>query len=198
MKRHVRFYANIFCLFLLIFTAPNTFSQSTDASISGNITGPDKKAVNGVTIAIKNESTGFVAQAVSNKDGRYIFRQLPLGSPYTVTVSAVAYTTQIKNNYSLNQGDLLVVDFILIPRTTSLQEVVVQANRLTSRIDRFGASTAISAKTIQQIPAQNRNFTNLAALAPTTNGGSVSGQRASSTNYVIDGMSARNNLTSGL
>lgn len=197
MKKNLHIYSNSLCLLLLILIGATASSQSTDASISGRIVGPDIKAVSGVTIAIKNESTGFTTQSISNKDGRYIFRQLPLGSPYTVTVSSIAYTTKIKNNYSLNQGDLLIVDFQLESKTTSLQEVIVQANKLTSRIDRFGASTAISAKTIQQIPAQNRNFTSLAALAPTTNGGSVSGQRPSSTNYVIDGMSARNNLTSG-
>ena len=197
MNQFLRSYAGAICLLLLLFFTSYSYSQSTDASISGILATTDKKPLSGVTVTIKNESTGFTSQAISNRDGKYTFRQLPLGSPYSVTVTSVEYTTQIKNNYSLNQGDALLIDFALTPRTTSLQEVVVQANKLTSRIDRFGASTAISAKTIQQIPAQNRNFTNLAALAPTTNGTSISGQRPSSTNYVIDGMSARNNLTSG-
>ena len=74
---------------------------------------------------------------------------------------------------------------------------MVSTNSISSRIDRFGASTAISAKIIQQIPAQNRNFNDLASLSPVTNGANIGGQRFSSTNYLIDGVSARNNLTSG-
>lgn len=83
----------------------------------------------------------------------------------------------------------MTIDFVLETKTGSLEDVVVTTNTLTKRIDRFGASTAISAR--------NRNFNDLASLAPTSVGANLGGQRFSSTNYLIDGVSARNNLTSG-
>lgn len=182
--------------FIQIFSS-TLYAQGTDATIQGLVRNVNHEAVQNATVTVKNLSTGFTASTLTGKEGKYSFLQLPLGSPYTITVAYVGFATETKTNISVNQADQLFFDFTMMEKITQLQDVVVSAGSLNSRIDRMGASTSISAKVIQQIPAQDRNFTNLAALAPTTNGISISGQRASSTNYVIDGLSARNNLTSG-
>ncbi|WP_233636073.1 TonB-dependent receptor [Hymenobacter setariae] len=173
------------------------FGQSTDASIAGRVVDDKGETLPGVVVMVRNEATGFQTSTVTGVDGRYRLRQLPLGKPYTVRASFVGSGTQVKNDLALNLGDQLAVDFTLAPASVGLQEVVVKGNALNSRIDRLGSSTAITDQTIREIPVLNRSFTNLAALAPTSNGGSLSGQLASSTNYLIDGVSARNNLTSG-
>ncbi|AMR30807.1 hypothetical protein A0256_04900 [Mucilaginibacter sp. PAMC 26640] len=182
---------------LMLLVNGNLYAQSTDASISGLVKDAKGAAIPGATISIQNETNGFRAVSSTNAQGRYIFAQLPLGRQYAVKVSYIGAATQIKNEISLNQGDKLVVDFNLSSTSTDLNEVVVKANGLNSRTDRLGGSTAINSRTIQQIPALNRNFTNLLSLAPTSNGGSIAGQLPSSTNYLIDGTSARSNLTSG-
>ncbi len=189
-------------LFLLLFAALLIFTietkaQSTDASIAGTVTDNKGAALPGVAISIRNESTGFQSSATTNIEGKYFFKQLPLGKPYTVRASFIGFGTQVKNELSLNLGDQLTVNFKLNESSTDLNEVVISGNAINSRIDRLGSSTAITAQTIQQIPAQNRSFTNLSSLAPTTNGGNIGSQRFSSTNYLIDGVSARNNLSSG-
>lgn len=183
---------------ILFLIAGNTaYAQSTDASISGQVKDDKGAGMPGVTIAIQNSSNGFRSTSVTNGEGKYSFRQLPLGRQYVVKASFIGYDPQIKNEISLNQGDRVVADFLMSNNTLGLKEIVVKANALSSRNDRLGGSTSINARTIQQIPALNRNFTNLLSLAPTSNGGSVSGQLPSSTNYLIDGTSARSNLTSG-
>ncbi|MRG44227.1 carboxypeptidase regulatory-like domain-containing protein [Chitinophaga sp. SYP-B3965] len=191
------FMASISLLSLILFVAGGAYSQSTDASISGKITGKDGKGLPGVSVTVRNESIGFQSITVTNKEGKYSFIQLPLGRPYTVKAAFVGFTPQIKNQLSVNQGDNLSIDFTMSESVSNLKEITVNANALNKRIDRLGSSTAITAQNIQQLPAQNRNFNNLSALAPTTNGSNISGQRASSTNFLIDGASARNNLTSG-
>ncbi|HTI89362.1 MAG TPA: carboxypeptidase regulatory-like domain-containing protein [Puia sp.] len=187
-----------YLLFALTLFLPATlFAQGTDASIKGMVRTAKGEAVVNATVTVKNLSTGFTASTLTGKDGKYNFLQLPLGSPWSLKVEYQGYATEVRENITVNQGDDLLFDFSLAVKVTQLEEVVVKPGLANSRVDRLGSSTAISAQTIQQIPAQNRNFTNLAALAPTSNGGSLSGQRASSTNYTIDGLSARNNLTSG-
>lgn len=172
-------------------------AQSTDASFSGKVVDIKGVAIPGASVVARNESTGFRAVTSTNKDGLFSLIQLPLGRPYTITVSFIGYPKQIRSDFALNQGDNIVVNFRMEETSSQLNEVVVSAGSLTKRIDRLGSSTAITGQSIQQLPTQNRNFNNLSALAPTTNGTNISGQRASSTNYVIDGASARNNLTSG-
>ncbi|WP_207421156.1 TonB-dependent receptor [Desertivirga brevis] len=184
-------------LILLSLVSFHTLAQSTDATISGIVRDGNGKTIPGVSIVIQNETNGFKAATVTGQDGRYTFRQLPLGKQYMVKASFIGTGSQVQRNLTLNQGDRLTVDFKLTDASTQLSEVTVKSNTLSSRNDRLGGSTSINARTIQQIPALNRNFTNLISLAPTSNGGSVGGQLPSSTNYVIDGASARNNLTSG-
>ncbi len=185
-------------VFILLIGLPAILSgQGTDASIKGRVKNIKKEPLAGGTVTIKNISTGFSSTTITSEDGRYSFLQLPLGVPYTITVAYLGYTTQVQSDIAVNQADQLSFDFFLTETAKELENIVITAGLVNSRIDRMGASTSISSRVIQQIPAQDRNFTNLAALAPTTNGISISGQRASSTNYVIDGVSARNNLTSG-
>jgi hypothetical protein len=182
---------------LFLTTGSTVYAQSTDASISGQVKDAKGATMPGVTIAIQNTSNGFRSTSITNSEGKYSFRQLPLGKQYVVKASYIGYDPQIKNEIALNQGDKVVIDFLLTNNTLGLKEVVVKSNSLSSRNDRLGGSTSVNARTIQQIPALNRNFTSLLSLAPTSNGGSVSGQLPSSTNYLIDGTSARSNLTSG-
>ncbi|GAB3640450.1 TonB-dependent receptor [Spirosoma arcticum] len=173
------------------------FGQTTDASIVGLVRGNTGEVLPGATITARNESTGFKTNTVSNVDGRFSIRQAPLGGPYTITVSYVGFANQSRTGYRLNQGDQLTVNVDLAENTSELQEVNVTENALKSRTDRLGASLAITANNIAKLPINNRSFTNLLALSPLSNGGSVGGQLPSSTNYLIDGASARNNLTSG-
>jgi len=185
------------CLACMLPAGKSLLAQSTDATARGTVLSPEKKPLQGATVTIINKSTGFSASTQTNINGAYLFRQLPLGSPYVLQVTYIGFTTQTKQNLALDLGDELINDFKLLPEGTKLTDVVVTTNSISSRIDRFGASTAISAKLIQQIPAQNRNFNDLASLSPLTNGANIGSQRFSSTNFLIDGVSARNNLTSG-
>lgn len=198
-RRNLSFSAilSVFTLLSLTGVSFSTLAQSTDASISGKVVDEKGIAIPGASVVVRNESTGFRAVVSTNKDGLYSLIQLPLGKPYTVSVTYIGYPKQTRSDFALNQGDNIVANFRMQESNTQLSDVVVSANSLTKRIDRLGSSTAITAQSIQQLPTQNRNFNNLSALAPTTNGTNISGQRASSTNYVIDGASARNNLTSG-
>lgn len=187
-------FISVLLSFLLVTT---TFGQATDASIVGIVKGANGETLPGATITARNEATGFQIGTVSNIDGRFAIRQAPLGGPYTVTVSYIGFTNQVRKGYRLNQGDQLTVNVDLAEDANQLQEITITENALKSRIDRLGASAAITATNIAKLPINSRSFTSLLALSPLSNGGSVGGQLPSSTNYLIDGASARNNLTSG-
>ena len=190
---------------LLLFTCTLlAHAQSTDASITGLISDPAGEAVPRATVLLKNTATGFVTGTVSNADGRYVLPQLPLGGPCQLSVSFVGYANQQRTGYTLNQGDKIVANFTLSEIEQQLQEVVLNTRSLVNRTDRLGSSTAITATEIRNLPVINRSFGDLGALSPLSlatggspNVGSVGGQLASSTNFTVDGASARNNLTSG-
>jgi hypothetical protein len=177
--------------------AGQLMAQSTDASIAGMVTDAAGEPVPGATVQVRNESTGFTGGTLTAVDGRFTFRQLPLGGPYTVTVSYVGYATRQLKGYALNQGNRIHLDVQVSQTEQQLEQVTVAANSIASQIDRLGSSTAINARSVNKLPATNRDFTSLANLAPVSNGTNIGSQLASSTNYLIDGLSARNMLTSG-
>lgn len=172
-------------------------AQGTQASITGRVLDDAGEPLPGATVMVKNESTGFVTGAATNVNGEYAFRQLPLGSPYTVTASFVGFDDQSKSGYALNQSNTLIVDFALGEDTEVLEEVVVVANSLKNTVPTIGSATQITSNDMTKLPVNGRNFTTLVDLSPLSAGGSLSGQLGSSTNYTIDGMTARNPTSSG-
>ena len=179
--------------------AANALAQGTDATIAGAIKDEKGEAIPGVTVRIKNGSTGFSTGTTTNLKGEYVLQQLPLGSPYSVTVSSIGFKTQTLNDYALNQGDKLIINVLLKEGSTDLSEVVVSAQSFQNKeTERAGAAIAINSRQMLTLPLENRSFTALTNLAPTQGrSGSFSGQRVSSTNFTIDGANARNVLTDG-
>jgi hypothetical protein len=172
-------------------------AQTNLAGVSGKINGKDGTPLPGAIISVRNESTGFQTKVVSNDKGEFLLKELPLGSPYTVTVEAMGMVTQKQTGYSLNQGDLIKVAFKMEDKSTDLQAVVVSAGSLKNKIENIGAATAVTARDIAKLPVNGRNFTSLMDLSPLSSGSNLSGQLASATNFTIDGMSARGTISGG-
>ncbi|WP_182922753.1 TonB-dependent receptor [Pedobacter planticolens] len=174
-----------------------TFAQTTLASISGTISDEQKKPIPGASVQVRNESTGFTAKTNTNTIGEYIFKELPLGGPYTVKVAYIGLGEQTRSGYMLNQGDAVKVTINMQATAQTLDVVQVNASGLRNKVENFGASTTISAKAITQLPVNGRNFSTLMDLSPLSRGGNISGQLGSSTNYTIDGMNAKNPTSAG-
>ncbi|MGF1924059.1 MAG: carboxypeptidase regulatory-like domain-containing protein, partial [Bacteroidia bacterium] len=182
---------------ILFFSSVKVVAQTTQASISGVITDEQKKPIPGASVQVKNESTGFTTKSTSNALGEYTFKELPLGGPYTVTVSFIGLGEQTRTGYMLNLGDVVKVGVTMRATAQTLEAVQVVASGLRNKAKTFGASTEISAKTMNQLPVNGRNFSSLMDLSPLSRGGGISGQLSSSTNYTIDGMSAKNPTSAG-
>ena len=89
------FYFFIFAC--LAFNHITVNAQTTHATISGTITDQQNNALVGATVQVKNESTGFNTGTTTNTQGDFLFKELPLGGPYTVIVSYVGYAEQKTN-----------------------------------------------------------------------------------------------------
>lgn len=168
------------------------YAQTTQASIVGKVVKSGNNAQEKVKVTIINESTGFKTETETNSKGEYIFKEIPLGGPYTVIVN-----DEKKEGYTVNFGDQVTVNVDLANKEKSIQEVVITGN-LKNKIGNLGAATAITTKNIGILPVNGRNFVNLAELSPLSGkNGSISGQLSSSTNFTIDGMTAKNPTSAG-
>lgn len=194
-------------LAVLVASAPSAArAQGTDAVISGAVRlgGPAGAPAAGVTVTVRNEATGLQQTRVTNAAGRYSFAQLPIGGPYTVSARRLGYRPATQAGLVLRLGDKRPVDFALDAAAADLAAVRVSADREAGRAERVGASTIITPREIEQIPAQNRSFTDLAVLAPNvslagtggviTSSFSLSGGRVTGTDLRTDGVQAKNTL----
>jgi hypothetical protein len=182
----------VLMLLLLCLGGIKVSAQTSQAGIAGTITDEKKEPIPGATILVQNESTGFKTTTITNAKGEYTFKQLPLGGPYNITVSYIGYGTQKRTGYTLNLSDLLRLDVQMQITNNTLNVVEVSANSMQNNIPNLGASTAVNSRNISKLPVNGRNFTTLIDLSPLSRGGSISGQLATSTNFTIDGMSAKN------
>ena len=179
----------ILCCFLIQRTAT---AQSSQATIMGVITDENQKPVPGASVIVKNESTGFTTGTTTTQNGDYTFKQLPLGGPYSLNVSFMGLGAEKRTGYTLNLADVLRVNITLKSSSNELNTIEIKGTGVKNSIPNLGAATTISAKDITKLPVNGRNFTSLSDLSPLSKGGSISGQLATSTNFSIDGMTAKN------
>ncbi|MDJ1473255.1 TonB-dependent receptor [Xanthocytophaga flava] len=186
-------------LFLLSygFTTFSVNAQTTQASITGIILDNQKSPLPGATVQVRNASTGFTTATTTSAQGEYVFKQLPLGGPYTVTVTFVGYSQHQKSNLFLNQGDALRINVNMQEDAQTLDAIEITDSGLKNKTEDLGASTAITSKNITQLPVNGRSFTSLMDLSPLSRGGNISGQLGSSTGYTIDGMNSKNPTSAG-
>lgn len=180
----------------MIALAPLTSSaQGTGASVSISAS-TQQSAVVGAVVTVRNEATGFSARALTNDAGRAVFSQLPLGGPYSVTVERIGLRTETRSSLELVLSARVALDFELTTAPLEVAPIVVVAEAESK--SRAPVNTRIGAENMRAIPAQGRNFTDLAGLAPTMGAEfSLGGHRTTSTNIQIDGLQARNMLRGG-
>jgi hypothetical protein len=169
---------NFCCLAVLFFCLPleALIAQTTQASIAGTVLDNEKKPQINASVTVRNESTGFTTKTLTNAQGQFTFKELPLGGPYTVSATFVGFGEQKVSGYTLNQGDAVKVDINMQAQENMLEVVQVVGSGLKNKIQNIGAATEITARTMTRLPVNGRNFTTLMDLSPLSRGGSISGQ----------------------
>lgn len=187
---------------MLAGTPALAFAQATNASIVGVVRSADQKAMPQVSVTVKNESTGFTTSTLTNQSGEFLFQQLPLGKPYTITIHSESgsYRDIVESDFSLNQGDQIRLDYTLRKENVrNIEAVEIKGtNNLRKTIRNLGSATSIRATDLERLPVNGRNFTSLVNLSPVSNGTQLAGQISTSTNFTIDGMTARGPLSGGI
>lgn len=181
-------------------------AQSADAVITGEVRA-NGAPLAGASVTVRNQATGYQQVRIADATGRYTAAQLPLGGPYTVTARRIGYRAATRDGFILRLGDRTPVSFSLETTPTDLTAILVtttREQREAGRAERIGASTIITPREIQAIPAANRSFTDLAVLAPNTSyagtGGvitssfSIAGGRVTGTDLRTDGVQTKNTL----
>src|SRR5436190_9581800 len=181
-------------------------AQTTTGTVRGYVKDQSGAPVADAAVQARQITTGVVRSATTHSDGSYILPGL-VPSDYELSVRKIGFTPQ-RRPVTVQIGATMVADFTVQAGAVELVAVTVEAapaiEMRTSEV-----ATNVTSQQIQQLPTVNRNFLDLATLAP---GVSVSEDRINSTgfrtfsaggaspnqsNVFVDGSSLKNDLTGG-
>jgi hypothetical protein len=197
---------------LLVASAtPVLAQQSVDnASVSGRVTDASGGVVAGALVTDRHIETNVSRTVLTDTDGRFRFPYLKVG-PHEITVSLRGFA-DVTRSLMLTVGSAFELPVQL--RVEAAAEVVVVAGDVTLlEAARSQISGTISETEVQNLPMNGRNFLDVALLvpgvSPTNIGGtnvfqetsavpgpglSIGSQRNLSNNFIVDGLSANDDV----
>lgn len=188
-------------LFVLATLTGVAMAQTETGQIIGRVTDPSGALVPGANITVRSEGTGATRTATSKEDGNYIVSNLPPGI-YEVTVQAAGFANSV-TRVNITVGSQTPVESALsVAGVTGETVNVIAGGGVEVNTVNQELSTVVSATQIRELPTLTRNPYSLIALSGNVSPGdpsgrgagfAINGQRASSTNILLDG--ADNNDT---
>jgi hypothetical protein len=142
------------------------YAQST-ASISGVVKDSSGGVMPGVSVVVKNDTTGAAQDAVTDADGRYTASALGAGS-YTITASLSGFKTAVAKGVRVAPGQPVSIPLTL--EVGSLSETV----NVSSSSELINTETATVAATLNsdqltRMPTPTRNALNAITFLPGVN-----------------------------
>jgi carboxypeptidase family protein len=188
---------------LLLALGSSVIAQHIRGALEGTITDPNGAVLSGAKVTVKNDATNVEVRVTANDRGYFNVQNLEAGS-YTVTVEQSGFRKYVAKDVNVKVG-------AVIPLAVGLQVggqeqvVEVTATNTEASVDTSRATVdgVITAKTIENLPLNGRNFLDLAQLEPgvqvrdggdfdpTKNqmiGVSIGGRSGRSTRIQVDGV----------
>ena len=172
----------------------------TSSAIKGRVTDDTGSGIPGVEITVTHEPTGNVQTASTNASGRYTFRGLRVGGPYTITARSVGFRSQGERDVSLDLSRTYEANFALQADNSvvELEAFTVEGSSDISYANTgAGVGTVLGENSILTTPKANRSFNDIAKLDPrvvmtnaSSGAGSISaaGQHIKMNSFQIDGV----------
>jgi outer membrane receptor protein involved in Fe transport len=186
--------------------AAGAAAQTETGRITGVVSDATGGILPGVTVTAKAVGTGATRELVTDSAGQYVFANLPPGA-YEIAANLASFRPETAK-VTVTVGGAVNVDLKLqVAGTTEVLNVVAEVPRV--NVTNSEVATTITEAQIRELPTITRNVYDLVAVAGNVSGGKVAdleewtettrgtgfninGQRASSTNILLDG-SANNN-----
>jgi hypothetical protein len=184
-------------------------AQGTGGVIVGTISDASGAALPGVSVSVRHAETGATRETESDAAGRFALAALPVGR-YELRAELAGFRPLVRSGLELTVGAQLVVPVVLQVGNLS-EELTVTAAPSPINTSSPELSYLVGRETIDMLPLNGRNYTDLAMLQPGVNpyphrdGGSVvahglamsvNGQDPRSNVYLLDG-TLQNDFTNG-
>ncbi|MDQ2841262.1 MAG: TonB-dependent receptor [Acidobacteriota bacterium] len=168
-----------------------SLAQNFRAGINGSVSDPTGATVADAEVKATDTGTGLVYSTLSSTAGEFAFRDLPLGT-YSIVVTKPGFQVVRVEGIHVSAGEAYALPVHL---NVAQQATTVEVSAASVSLDTSGTTltTSIPATTVQDLPLNGRDFTQMIAIAPGFAGyagganGSVNGARANQVNWQIEG-----------
>ncbi len=190
----------VLCILGVIPAVFPAHAQTSDATISGVVSDATGGAVPGVTVTAIHGETGQRHSAVTNEEGFYALRSLPIG-PYLIEAELSGFQKHRREGLTLTTGATVPLDIQLaLGERTETVTVSAEAPLLGARTSEI--SQLIETRSVEGMPLGDRRSMNLirmtgAAVFVAYDSGqkpnfSLAGGRTQSQMFWIDGGAGQN------
>ena len=183
-------------LFAALLLPAVTSAQFDTATVVGTIKDASGGVVPGVTVSLRNVSTGIAAETITDTDGNYQFGNVRIG-PYIVRASLQGFSTAEAKDVVVTVGARQRVDLVLQTGNITETVEVTGASKLLET-DSSDRGQVITKEQIVNLPLNGRNYADLALLTPGVRKSAISDSRDASFNvhglrsalnsFVLDGV----------
>ena len=173
-------------------------SESGSSAIEGSVRDANGASIGGASINVRNVDTGLSRNATSGSNGDFNVPVLPVGH-YTVKVEAKGFGPAERTDVTLRVGEAATVDFTLKPADVN-EIVTVTTDPEGLDREENATSSTIPSRSVQDLPARGRNFSEYVLLTPAVmqesdrQGLVVAGQRSINSNVAVDGADFNDSL----
>ncbi len=161
---------------ILFYSTASLHAQvNATGTFSGLVIDPTGAAISRAQVKVTDEGTGIVTTKETAPDGYYT---VPLLKPgvYSIEIGATGFTTAVRKDVGLQIQQVVQADFTLQVGNMQ-QQVTVEGGAPLLNTESTEVGNVLSEHSVQQLPLNGRNFSQLALLTPGTNPGPVGGIR---------------------
>ncbi len=165
--------------------------QTFRGGVTGSVTDTTGAVMADAAVQATNSATGLLYSTVSSSTGSFSISDLPIGE-YTIQISKPGFERLRVDAVRVSAGQVynLPVKLDVAKQATTVE---VSAASLAVETTNTTLTTDVPARTVQDLPLNGRDFTQMIALSPGFAGyaggagGSVNGARSNQVNWQIEG-----------
>ncbi|PWE16393.1 cell envelope biogenesis protein OmpA [Marinicauda salina] len=153
---------------LIALTAPvaGVHAQEVTGAIRGAVVDASGAPVADATVTIVHNPTGATSVSRSGDTGAAFARNLRVGGPYTITVTADGYApTRVEDVY-VTLGETTDVTLTLQAGAVSSEVIVVTGSAVNIAETAIGPTASFGLETLQEAPAINRTINDIVRIDP--------------------------------
>src|SRR3954469_9827006 len=139
-------------------------AQISTASLNGTVTDPSGALIPGATVSLKNVSTNVERTTTTNAAGNYVLVNINPGR-YTLTVHKDGFSTVTQPEFALEVNQTSTLD-VNLHVGSAVETVTVEAVEAGLQTSTSELGTVIDRRSVNDLPLNGRNFTQLLNLTP--------------------------------